>query len=109
MKNNKRIEICEVGPRDGFQSVCNYIPLQTKLSVIEKIIEAGVNSIQVTSFVSPKAIPQMKDAEELAKVCLERYPQIDFSALVPNLFGANMAAEAGIEKNILCGFFERKP
>ena len=98
MKNNKRIEICEVGPRDGFQSVCNYIPMQTKLSVIERIIEAGVNSIQITSFVSPKAIPQMQDAEELAKVCLERYPQADFSALVPNLFGANMAAETGLKK-----------
>lgn len=98
MKNNKRIEICEVGPRDGFQSVCNYIPLQTKLSVIEKIIEAGVNSIQITSFVSPKAIPQMQDAEELAKVCLERYPNADFSALVPNLFGAKKAAESGLIK-----------
>ena len=98
MKNNKRIEICEVGPRDGFQSVCNYIPMQTKLSIIERIIEAGVKSIQITSFVSPKAIPQMQDAEELAKICLERYPQADFSALVPNLFGANMAAETGLKK-----------
>ena len=96
--NNKRIEICEVGPRDGFQSVCTYIPMQTKLSVIEKIIEAGVHSIQITSFVSPKAIPQMQDAEELAKICLERYPQADFSALVPNLFGAKMAAETGLKK-----------
>jgi len=98
LKNNKRIEICEVGPRDGFQSVCTYIPMQTKLSVIEKIIEAGVHSMQITSFVSPKAIPQMQDAEELAKVCQERYPQADFSALVPNLFGANMAAETGLKK-----------
>ena len=98
MKNTKRIEIIEVGPRDGFQSVCNYIPLQTKLSVIERIIEAGVNSIQITSFVSPKAIPQMQDAEELAKICLERYPQSDFSALVPNLYGANMAARTGLKK-----------
>ena len=87
LKNNKRIVICEVGPRDGFQSVCNYIPLQTKLSVIEKILEAGVNSIQITSFVSPKAIPQMKDAVELAKICLGKYPKADFSALVPNCLG----------------------
>ena len=98
MKDNKRIEICEVGPRDGFQSVHDYIPMQTKLSIIEKIIEAGVNSIQLTSFVSPKAIPQMRDAKELAKICLERYPQADFSALVPNLFGANTAAEIGVKK-----------
>ena len=98
MKNNKRIEICEVGPRDGFQSVCNYIPMQTKLDVIEKIVEAGVHSIQITSFLSPKAIPQMQDAKELAKICVEKYPQADFSALVPNLFGANVAAETGLRK-----------
>jgi len=98
LMKNRRIEICEVGPRDGFQSVCDYIPLETKLSVIERIIEAGVNSIQITSFVSPKAIPQMKDAVELAKICLGKYPLADFSALVPNLFGANLAAETGLKK-----------
>jgi hydroxymethylglutaryl-CoA lyase len=95
---NKRIEICEVGPRDGFQSVSEYIPMQTKLSIIEKIIEAGVNSIQITSFVSPKAIPQMQDAQELAKILVIKYPQADFSALVPNLYGAKTAAETGINK-----------
>jgi len=98
LKNNKRIEICEIGPRDGFQSVSDYIPLQTKLSVIEKIMEAGVSSVQITSFVSPKAIPQMKDAEEVAKFCLQSYPEADFSALVPNLYGANKAAETGLRK-----------
>ncbi len=96
MNNNKRVDICEVGPRDGFQSVSEYIPMQTKLAIIEKIIQAGVSSIQVTSFVSPKAIPQMRDAVELAKVCVDKYPQADFSALVPNLFGAKTAAETGI-------------
>jgi len=98
MKNNKIIEIYEIGPRDGFQSVRNYIPLQTKLSVIERIIDAGVKSIQVTSFVSPKAIPQMRDAKELAKVCIEKYHEIAFSALVPNLFGAKIAAETGMKE-----------
>jgi len=99
MKNNKTIEIYEIGPRDGFQSVRDYIPLQTKLSVIERIIEAGVKNIQVTSFVSPKAIPQMRDAKEVAKFCIEKYPKVNFSALVPNLFGAKTAAETGL-KNI---------
>lgn len=98
MKNTERIDVIEVGPRDGFQSVCNYIPLETKVTVIDKLIEAGVDSIQVTSFVSPKAIPQMRDAEELAKICLERYPNANFSALVPNLFGANTAAKTGLNK-----------
>lgn len=98
MKNNNTITIFEIGPRDGFQSVRDYIPMQTKLAVIERIIEAGVKHIQITSFVSPKAIPQMKDAKPLAKICLERYPEVDFSALVPNLFGAKAAGETGLKK-----------
>lgn len=98
MKNKKKIEIYEVGPRDGFQSVTKYIPLKTKLSVIEKIMEAGMNSVQITSFVSPKALPQMKDAEEVVKICLQKYPRANFSALVPNFFGANKAAETGLNK-----------
>jgi hydroxymethylglutaryl-CoA lyase len=98
MKNNKTIEIYEIGPRDGFQSVRDYIPFKTKLAVIERIIEAGVKRIQVTSFVSPKAIPQMRDAKELAKVCIEKYPEIEFSALVPNMYGATIAAETGMKK-----------
>ena len=98
MENNRFIEIHEIGPRDGFQSVPDYIPMETKLSVIEKIIASGVKSIQITSFVSPKAIPQMKDAKALATVCLEKYPQGDFSALVPNLFGAKLAQETGLKK-----------
>ncbi len=99
MTNNKTIEVYEIGPRDGFQSVRDYIPLQTKLSIIEKIVEAGLKKIQITSFVSPKAIPQMKDAQELTVYCLEHYPGVELSALVPNLFGAKKAAETGL-KNI---------
>lgn len=98
LKNTKRIDVVEVGPRDGFQSVSSYIPLQTKLSVIDKLIEAGVDNIQITSFVSPKAIPQMRDAEELATICMKKYPNASLSALVPNLYGAEVAAKAGIKK-----------
>lgn len=94
----EKIEIYEVGPRDGFQNICSYIPLLTKLRIIDKIIESGVKHIQITSFVSPKAIPQMKDAQELAAACINKYPDIDFSALVPNLRGAKTAWETGIRK-----------
>jgi hydroxymethylglutaryl-CoA lyase len=99
MTNNKSIEVYEIGPRDGFQSIREYIPLQTKLDIIEKIVAAGVKKIQITSFVSPKAIPQMKDAEELTAYCVEHYPGVELSALVPNLFGAKKAAQTGL-KNI---------
>lgn len=99
MTNDKTVDVYEIGPRDGFQSVRDYIPLQTKLTIIEKIIEAGLKKIQITSFVSPKAIPQMQDAQELTEHCLQQYPEAELSALVPNLYGAKKAWETGL-KNI---------
>jgi len=90
------IDIYEVGPRDGFQNIADYIPLESKLSIIEGLIAAGIRHLQITSFVSPKAVPQMKDAADLARICLERYPAMDFLALVPNLRGAQTAWETGI-------------
>lgn len=95
---NKKVEILEVGPRDGFQNLDEYLPLEQKLKVIEDMIAAGVKHIQHTSFVSPKAIPQMKDAGELTKILLEKYPDFDFFALVPNLYGARSAYELGLKK-----------
>lgn len=92
-----KVEIYEVGPRDGFQNIAEYIPLEEKFKVIEGLLEAGVKHIQITSFVSPKAIPQMKDAVELSKICVEKYPEADFFALVPNLRGAKTAWESGIK------------
>lgn len=94
----EKINIYEVGPRDGFQNISSYIPLNSKLSIIDKILESGVRHMQITSFVSPKAIPQMKDAQELTAICLEKYPDVDFSVLVPNLRGAKTAWETGIRK-----------
>ena len=91
-----KIEIYEVGPRDGFQNIPEYIPLETKLTIIEGLQAAGIRHLQMTSFVSPKAVPQMKDAAELARICLERYPETDLLALVPNLRGAQIAWESGI-------------
>ena len=55
---NKQIDIYEVGPRDGFQNLKTYIPLEKKLKIIDDLIASGVKHLQITSFVSPKAIPQ---------------------------------------------------
>lgn len=90
------IEIFEVGPRDGFQNVSDYIDLEVKKRTIDMLVQSGVKNIQHTSFVSPKAIPQMKDARELTEYCLENYPEINFFALVPNLKGAEIAASLGV-------------
>lgn len=94
----KKVEIVEVGPRDGFQNLKDYIPVEEKLKVIEDLIGAGIKHIQHTSFVSPKAIPQLRDASEITKILLEKYPDFDFFPLVPNLYGARAAYELGIKK-----------
>lgn len=94
----RRIEIVEVGPRDGFQNLCEYIPTEDKLRFIDGLADAGIKHIQITSFVSPKAIPQMKDAAEVAKESLARHPDLDLFALVPNLRGAQSAKAAGLNK-----------
>lgn len=94
----RKIEIVEVGPRDGFQNLCNYIPVEQKLRFIDGLAESGIKHIQITSFVSPKAIPQMKDAAEVTKESLKRHPDLDLFALVPNLRGAQAAKEAGLTK-----------
>lgn len=95
---NNMIEIYEVGPRDGFQNLKEYIPVEEKLKIIDDLVLAGVRHIQITSFVSPKAVPQLKDAAEVTKKCLEKYKDVDFFVLVPNLRGAEKAWELGIRK-----------
>ena len=92
------VEIVEVGPRDGFQNLPDFLPTEKKLAVIAQLIDAGVRHMQITSFVSPKAIPQMRDAAEVAAACLARWPELDLFALVPNFRGAQSAAEAGLKK-----------
>lgn len=93
----KAIEIYEVGPRDGFQNQKVYIPKENKLRIIDAIAASGVKHIQVTSFVSPKAIPQMADSAEVAAACAEKYPELSLYALAPNLRGAYNAWNAGIK------------
>lgn len=92
----KEILIYEVGPRDGFQNIKDYIRAENKMEIIDSLIHSGVKHVQLTSFVSPKAIPQMKDAEMIASECADKYPQMDFMALVPNLRGAKRAWECKI-------------
>jgi len=95
-----KINIIDVGPRDGFQSVKEYIPTETKIEIIEGLIEAGVKRIQAGSFVSPKAIPQMKDAKDVFQYFLEKYKESDISflALVPNYKGAENAYNSGLKE-----------
>lgn len=93
-----RVKVVEIGPRDGFQSVKEFIPTELKLKVIEGLVDAGCPKIQITSFVSPKAIPQMQDADTVTRTALERFPNTDLFALVPNFHGAKAAVQAGLKE-----------
>ncbi|MBJ9162942.1 hydroxymethylglutaryl-CoA lyase [Citrobacter farmeri] len=93
------IQITEVGPRDGFQNIKTFIPTDLKIKIIDRLVEAGIGAMEITSMVSPKAIPQMRDAREVIQHVLTAHPHIIPSVLVPNVKGASLASEAGI-KNI---------
>ncbi len=94
------VNITEVGPRDGFQSISEWIPTELKLQIIDGLINANFKKIEVTSFVHPLFIPQMKDAKVVVRALLEKYKNTNviFNALVPNLFGAKSAYESGIRE-----------
>ena len=95
----KRINVLEVGPRDGWQNLKQMLTFEQKVELIDAMLDAGVKEMEVTSFVSPKAIPQMADAAELAKTCIEKHPNTVFYALAPNFRGVENAVNAGI-KNV---------
>ena len=79
----KKINIIEVGPRDGFQSVRgDFIPTELKKEIIDLLVDAGVKHLEYTSFVSPKAIPQLADAAEVSEYVLSKYPDLDLMVLV---------------------------
>jgi len=89
------IEVIEVGPRDGLQREKTTIPTEEKIRMIHALVDAGIRSIQVTSFVHPKYVPQMADAEE---VCagIDKRDGVTYSGLVLNHKGLERAAKAGL-------------
>ena len=90
-----QIHVVEVGPRDGFQMESTFIPTELKIEVIDLLANSGITKIETTSFVSPKVIPQMRDAEEVM-AGIRRSHGVQYTALVPNVRGAERAIEAGI-------------
>jgi hydroxymethylglutaryl-CoA lyase len=86
----ERVEINEVGPRDGFQAESEFIPTERKVEIVDALSRTGVAAIQVTSVVHPKAVPQLADAEEVM-ARIERVPGLRYTVLVPNLRGAERA------------------
>ena len=90
------IRIYEVGPRDGLQNEAAPIATEAKLAFISLLADAGLREIEATSFVSPRAIPQLADADELM-ANLERRPGVRYPVLVPNARGLERAEAAGAD------------
>src|SRR5207237_6467023 len=97
MKLPQRVTICEVGTRDGFQIEPDFIPTEQKIEVVNLLADAGVPRIEVTSFVHPKVVPQLRDAETVMAT-IARRPGTLYAALVPNDKGAVRAVDAGVDR-----------
>ncbi|WP_085994272.1 hydroxymethylglutaryl-CoA lyase [Oceanobacillus senegalensis] len=90
-----KIHLTDVTGRDGFQMEKEWIETEDKIHILNRIIGSGIKRIEATSFVSPKAIPQLKDAKEVVRE-LHR-DHVEVMALVPNLKGAELALDSGVD------------
>ncbi len=91
------VSIYEVGPRDGLQNEKAVLPTERKLELIEGVVAAGVRRVEITSFVDPRWIPALADHEQVAR-SVRRSPDVDYSALVPNMRGLDAATRAGMRE-----------
>ncbi len=91
----EKVTIYEVGPRDGLQNEKTSIPLEVKAEFIARLADAGLTTIETTSFVHPEWVPQLADADELLKL-MERRPGVSYPVLVPNERGMDRALAAGV-------------
>lgn len=92
-----RVRIVEVGPRDGLQNEARSIPAAVKIELIERLVACGLSSVEATSFVSPKWVPQLADAAEVF-AGLRKQPAIRYPVLVPNLQGLERALAVGVQE-----------
>jgi hydroxymethylglutaryl-CoA lyase len=97
-----RVTIVDVGPRDGLQNEKQMIPVEVKVELVDRLTDAGFRAIEVTSFVSPKWVPQMADgAEVMARI--RRKAGVVYSVLVPNMKGFEAAAAAKPDEIVVFG------
>ncbi|MFZ4285298.1 hydroxymethylglutaryl-CoA lyase [Variovorax sp. HJSM1_2] len=89
----RRIYLQEVGTRDGLQMEAMFVPTEEKIALVNALSAAGLSKIEVTAFVSPTAIPALRDAETVLRE-IDRRPGVVYSALVPNVRGAERAIDA---------------
>ena len=91
------VEIFEVAPRDGLQPEPVFIDTQKKIDLVNMLSDCGCKKIEVTSFVNPKWVPQMKDAKEVFQ-SIDKRPGVIYNALIPNLRGLELALECGVKE-----------
>ena len=90
------VTVYEVGPRDGLQNEKVVLPTEQKLELIEGVVDAGISRVEITSFVNPRWVPAMADHMEIASQ-IKRRPDVQYSALVPNMRGLDGATRAGMQ------------
>ncbi len=95
--NEKRVYVNEVSTRDGFQIEPDFVPTEEKIKLINGLGRTGFAKIEVTSFTSPRAIPNLRDSEEVMNG-IERAPGVVYTALVPNLRGCERAIRCGVDE-----------
>jgi hydroxymethylglutaryl-CoA lyase len=98
----KAVKIVEVGPRDGLQNEPGELPTAVKVELIERLADAGLSSVEVTAFVSPKWVPQMADHTEVLER-IRRRPGVSYPVLTPNLKGFEAARAAGATEVAIFG------
>ncbi|RTL62804.1 MAG: hydroxymethylglutaryl-CoA lyase [Pseudonocardiaceae bacterium] len=92
----ERVTIYEVGPRDGLQNESGIVPVEVKAEFVDRLADAGLTTVETTSFVHPKWVPQLADAADLLER-VERRAGVDYPVLVPNERGLDRALQAGVE------------
>jgi hydroxymethylglutaryl-CoA lyase len=90
------VRIVEVGPRDGLQNEDAVVPAAAKVAFVDALADAGLSVVEVTSFVSPRAVPQLADADEVLPR-VRRRPGVRYPVLVPNMRGMERAERAGAD------------
>lgn len=97
MAQSPDVLISEVGPRDGLQSIDSILPTERKIAWIKALADAGLQEVEVGSFVSPRLLPQLADTGDVVDACKD-LPGLEIAVLVPNLQGARAALAAGARK-----------
>ncbi len=96
----KSVQVIEVGPRDGFQNVKEWIPTEVKVAIIKELLHSGIKKMEIASFVPAKNVPQMADSREVLEAMREEAfaSGVALTAFIPNLKGAVLAQQSGLKE-----------